>query len=70
METTRRGKTAVLICSTAFEALGRAQARNLGYPEMPMLVVPHPFGSRTRDEINSIAEWCADELAKLSGEAT
>jgi len=58
----------VLICSTAFAALGRAQARILGYPELPILVVPHPFGNKSREEIIGLAQWCADELAKLSAE--
>jgi hypothetical protein len=45
--------------------LGRAQARALGDPEAPILLIPHPFGLRTRDEVREIAAGCIDELARL-----
>ena len=53
------------ICSTAFVTLGRAQARALGDAELPIAVIPHPFGVRTREEVRSIAEKCVDDVAKL-----
>ena len=55
----------VTVCSTAFVTLGRAQARALGAPGMPIAVVPHPFGVRKRDEIRDIAQQCADDIARL-----
>jgi hypothetical protein len=55
----------VTICSTAFVTLGRAQARALGDAALPIAVVPHPFGLRTRDEIRDIAAKCTDELVTL-----
>jgi hypothetical protein len=65
VEVARRGKTAVTICSTAFVTLGRAQARALGDEHLPIAVVPHPFGLRSRDEIREIAVSCTDELIGL-----
>jgi hypothetical protein len=53
------------VCSTAFVTLGRAQAKALGAPGMPIAVVPHPFGVRKRDEIRDIAQQCADDIATL-----
>ena len=53
------------ICSTAFLSLGRAQARALGDAELPIAVIPHPFGIRTRDEVKDIAAKCVDDIAKL-----
>ena len=53
------------ICSTAFLTLGRAQARALGNPDLPIAVIPHPFGIRTREEVRQMAEQCADDIAKL-----
>jgi hypothetical protein len=53
------------VCSTAFVTLGRAQAKALGAPGMPIAVVPHPFGVRKRDEIRDIAQHCADDIARL-----
>jgi hypothetical protein len=61
----KRGKTAVTICSTAFVTLGRAQARALGDADLPIAVVPHPFGLRSREEIREIAAKCTDELIEL-----
>ena len=53
------------ICSTAFLTLGRAQARALGNPELPIAVIAHPFGLRTREEVRQVAEKCVDDIAKL-----
>jgi hypothetical protein len=55
----------VAICSTAFETLGRAQARALGNPELPIAVIPHPFGLRTREEVRQMADRCVDDIARL-----
>ena len=65
MEAIKRGRAAVAICSTAFTTLGRAQASALGCPELPIAVIAHPFGLRTREEVRQIAEKCVDEIAKL-----
>jgi hypothetical protein len=61
----KRGKSAVTVCSTAFVTLGKAQARALGDANLPIAVIPHPFGLRTRDEVKEIASHCVDELAEL-----
>lgn len=53
------------VCSTSFTTLGRAQARALGYPDLPIAVIPHPFGVRTREEVRGIAERCVDDIAQL-----
>ena len=61
----KRGKAALTICSTAFVTLGRAQARALGDAKLPIAVIPHPFGLRTRSEVREIASQCVDELVDL-----
>ena len=53
------------ICSTAFLTLGRAQARALACPDLPIAVIGHPFGLRTRDEVREMAEQCVDDIARL-----
>ena len=63
----RRGKAAVTICSTAFVGMGRAQAAKLGFAALPIAVVPHPFGLRTRDEVRHMAEACVQDIRKLVG---
>ena len=52
--------------SNAFVGLGKAQARALGHPGLPLAVIPHPFGSRTRDEVRALADQCAEEIVKLA----
>jgi predicted dienelactone hydrolase len=54
------------VVSNAFVGLGKAQARSLGHPELPLAVIPHPFGSRTRDEVRALAETCAADIARLA----
>lgn len=48
-----------------FENLGRTAARAQGYPELPMLVLPHPMESRPEAEIRDIARARFDELIAL-----
>jgi hypothetical protein len=69
VEIAKRGKVALTICSTAFVNLGRAQQTALGAPDLPIAVVPHPFGTRKREELRAIAEQCAGEIARLACEA-
>ena len=53
------------VCSTAFQSLGRAQASALGRANLPIAVIAHPFGLRTREEVRGIAEKCVDDIARL-----
>jgi len=54
------------VVSTAFNSLGKAQARALGHPALPLAVIPHPFGSRGREEVRALAEKCVEEIVKLA----
>ena len=45
--------------------LGKAQARALGDAELPIAVIPHPFGLRTREEVRDIANACIDQVVEL-----
>jgi len=66
---TKRGKAALTVCSTAFITLGHAQASALGKKDLPIAVIPHPFGLRKREEVRAIAEKCVDDIAKLVSKA-
>ncbi len=66
MQIAKRGRAAVAICSSAFLTLGRAQARALGHAELPIAVIAHPFGVRTRDEVRSLADSCVGDVVKLA----
>jgi hypothetical protein len=65
----KRGRAAVTVCSTAFLTLGRAQAQALGNPELPIAVIPHPFGLRTRAEVRAMAAQCVSDIVKLVAKA-
>ena len=65
----KRGKVALTVCSTSFIGLGKAQQKALGYPDLPIALVPHPFGIRKRDELRGIAEQCAGEIDRLLRES-
>ena len=66
MEVAKRGRVALAVCSTAFITLARAQAIALGNPALPIAVIPHPFGNRTRDQMRALAERCAQDIASLA----
>ena len=61
----KKGTAAVTVCSTAFLTLGRAQARALGDAGLPIAVMPHPFGLRSREEVREIAAVLVDEVVRL-----
>ena len=65
MQVVKQGRASVVICSTAFSTLGRAQATAMGEPTLPIAVIPHPFGLRSREEVRRIAEQCVDDVARL-----
>ncbi|MDQ4039751.1 MAG: hypothetical protein M3313_15725 [Actinomycetota bacterium] len=44
----------MLIVSAVFEALARAEAKSFGATGLPILVVPHPVGSRS---VETLRGW-------------
>ena len=65
----KRGKAALTVCSESFIGLARAQQNALGSADLPIAVVPHPFGTRSREELRSLAVSCADDIARMLCEA-
>jgi hypothetical protein len=63
VQATRHGALGITICSTAFAGLARAQLAALDSRECPLLVIEHPFGSRTRAEVSAIAEALLPQIA-------
>ncbi|HET9662775.1 MAG TPA: hypothetical protein VFP00_01005 [Burkholderiales bacterium] len=61
---------AVAVCSTAFATLARAQAAALDRPALPVALIPHPFGNRTRHQVRLIAEQCVHDIASLVSEGS
>jgi len=62
------GKPGLAICTTPFRKNVENMARAMGLPEFPVVLVDHPLGSRTDEEIERRAEEAyAQALTILSG---
>ena len=68
MESAKRGLAAVQVCSSAFVAMGHMQAAALGYADLPIVVVPHPFGALERVAVRKLAEQCVQNIARIIAE--
>jgi hypothetical protein len=44
------------VCSSTFVALGEAESRNLGLPDLPLTVVPHPIGNLADDRARDLGQ--------------
>jgi hypothetical protein len=56
---------AAVVVTAVFENLGRTAARAQGYPDLPMLVLPHPMEARPEREVREIARARLAELVRL-----
>jgi len=66
----KRGLTTAVICSGPFLKLGQAQARVFGVPDLPLLVIPHPLGGISIDQVKARADHALALFAKLLKEET
>jgi hypothetical protein len=51
VEIEKRGKPTVTICTNRFEILAHVTATGLGMPNLPVVVVPHPIGGISLEEV-------------------
>ena len=61
----KRGLTATVICSDPFLKLGQAQARVFGVPDLPLLVIKHPLGGQSIEEVKARADHAVTQFVKL-----
>jgi hypothetical protein len=61
----RRGTPAAVICTDAFERMGRATAAVAGLSDYPFVLVPHPVGRLGSDELRARAEAALPEVVAL-----
>jgi hypothetical protein len=54
-----------VICSTPFEKLGRAQARVLGVPDLPLVMIQHPLGGLEIDDVKARAGQAMQKVIEL-----
>ena len=59
------GVPAVVVVTEVFENLARTAARAQGYPDLRVLVLPHPMENRPPDEIDRICDQRFDEAVAL-----
>jgi len=58
----------VTVVTEEFHPLAKSAAESLGFPDLPMVVVPHPFETKPIEEVRALAEEKFDEIIqKLSG---
>jgi len=59
------GKRAVVLCTEPFEITARNMARMLGLPDYPFVMLEHPIGSRTADELKVLAEAAYEQALPI-----
>ncbi|MBX9810515.1 MAG: hypothetical protein K2Y16_02720 [Burkholderiales bacterium] len=64
-ELRKRGLVTAVICSGPFRKLGQAQARVFGVPDLPLIVIPHPLGGLSLDEVRGRAEAAIPKVIDL-----
>lgn len=55
MELQKRGVPTVTVVTEKFVSLAKASAKSLGYPDLPLLIVPHPFETLSTERLQQIA---------------
>ena len=53
------------ICSTEFEALGRAEAGALGAPALPLAIFQHPLGGLKPEAVEKRAHSIVDSIQQM-----
>ena len=62
IEVRRRGIPSVVICSEPFVRLGRTQAKVLGVPDLPLIVIKHPLGGLALVDVQARADAALVQL--------
>jgi hypothetical protein len=64
-ELSKRGLVTAVICSGPFLKLGQNQARVFGVPDLPLVVIPHPLGGISLDQVRQRADVAVPKLLEL-----
>jgi hypothetical protein len=67
-ELRKRGIASAVICSDSFLKLGTTQARVFGVPDLPMVIIPHPLGGLSIEQVQGRAEHAIPQIVKLAKE--
>ncbi len=69
-ELAKRGLTTAVICSDPFKALGQNQARVFGVPELPLVMIQHPLGGLSIEQVEGRALVAIPQVVALIKAAT
>lgn len=61
----KRGLTTAVICSEPFRALGKNQARVFGVPDLPLLMIAHPLGGLSIEQVQGRALVAIPQVVEL-----
>ena len=64
-ELRKRGLKTAVIVSVPFENLGKAQARVFGVPDLPLVIVPHPLGGLSLEQVEGRSHVAIPKLVEL-----
>ena len=58
----KRGLATAVICSDSFLKLAQNQSRVLGVPDLPLVIIPHPLGGLTIDDVRQRADVAVPQI--------
>ena len=61
----KRGVPTAVICTEPFITSADAMAALGGVPDYPYVVVPHPLGSRTMEQLRDLAATAAPDVLSI-----
>ncbi len=64
-EVRKRGVVSAVICSDPFRNLAKTQAQVLGVPELPLVMIPHPLGGLSLQEVQKRADVAIPQIVRL-----
>ena len=64
-ELRKRGLTTAVIVSGPFLSLGRNQSRVFGVPDLPLLLIPHPLGGLSLEQVEGRAQHAIPQVVGL-----
>jgi hypothetical protein len=64
-ELRKRGLVTAVIVSEPFLKLGKTQACVLGVPDLPLLLVPHPLGGLSLEQVEGRAGHAIPQVVEL-----
>ena len=64
-ELRKRGLVTAVIVSEPFLKLGKTQADVFGVPDLPMLLIPHPVGGLSFEQVEGRAAHAIPQVVEL-----